>query len=326
MTRGLWLTIVLAAICGSAAIAEAQDRPDRPRRPRDVTRDRREGPPPRRDDDRPPPFDRGPRRGERPGPFGGPPPPATRLLRPSPEDEGPLAEGEMDELMAFAAEHMPELHERLARGQRDRPEAFERRFQFFAPRIRQFKRVYEQRPELFEALVSHARLMLRIDQFRREWRRVDGPPAERRFRQRLREFVAEKFDLETQFFEADLTARREHPDAFINAIVDRTLRDERSERIPPELRDLVREYSTADSQRQAEIRGQVREFVAEHFADELSHDEDHLRHRRDDAPRFVDGELDRMIARFRHGDDGPPPFAAPPPPPEDAPPFGEPPP
>lgn len=321
--RGLWLTIGLATAWLTTSVAVAQERPDRPRRPRDGVREKRDGAETRGDAERrrgpERPFDRGPRgeRGPRGGDFDRPHPPmAARLLRPSPEDEGPLAEGEAETLMAFAAEYMPELHERLSRAQSDRPEAFERRFQFFAPRLRHFRRVQEQRPELFDALLEHSRLMLRMERFRGEWRRVDSPPAERRFRQRVREFIAEKFDLETRFVEADVTARRARSDAFIDALVERALTSERAERLPPELREAVADYADADETRQEEIRATLRAFVAERFEEELSQDEAHLQRRRENAPRFVDGELDRMMARFRHErDGGPPPFAAPPPPP-----------
>ena len=73
---------------------------------------------------------------------------------PTAEDRGPLEDGEAEVLVAFAAEHFPQMHELLLRIESDDPKKYRQQLRRFAPRLRFLQRLQDDDPRLAEIMIA----------------------------------------------------------------------------------------------------------------------------------------------------------------------------
>jgi len=220
-----------------------------------------------------------------------------RLLRPSPEDQGPLRPGEEDELLAFAREHMPRFYQLMDGARQRAPERFRERLAEHAPRLRHLKRVFEYSPRVGRSIQAHAENLLKIHRAARMLRTAAPESPERaRALQSIRSLVAENVRLEADALEAladGLEARR---DARVEERVAYLTGDQADLSAEPEkLRLLVAAVQSAPpgSERDA-AREKLRGAVAAQLDEELAT----LRQRATDMQTSADQEVDERMQRL----------------------------
>lgn len=223
--------------------------------------------------------------------------PGAELLRPLPEDEGPLQPGEADELIEFARRNVPFVHRALRRMEDSAPDEFERRLERAAPRLRQLKRIFDRNPQLGERIVRFAENQQRIRIAKRNWDEGDRSPALRqRVMQEVRPLLAENMRIEQDVLRErldDLTSRRE---VQIDREVERLTADGLDPAdVPADVRELLRKYRDAatDADRDA-LRRQLRRVGAERIDSEISALRERVNRMRNNAAR----EVDRRVGRF----------------------------
>lgn len=220
-----------------------------------------------------------------------------RLLRPSPEDQGPLRPGEEDELLAFAREHMPRFYQ-LMDGVRQRsPERFRERLAEQAPRLRHLKRVFEYSPRVGRSIQAHAENLFKIHREARAWRAAapESPERERAL-QAIRPLVAENVRLEADALDGLADALAARRDTRIEERVAYLTGDQADLSAGPEkLRLLVAAFQSAaaGSERDA-AREQLRGAVAAQLNEELAT----LRQRATDMRTRADQEVDERMQRL----------------------------
>jgi hypothetical protein len=243
--------------------------------------------------------------------------PGAELLRPLPEDEGPLQPGEADELFEFARRNVPFVHRALRRMEDLAPDEFEHRLQRAAPRLRQLKRIFDRNPQLGERIVRFAENQQRIRFAKRNWDEGERSPALRqRLTQEIRPLFAENLRIEQDVLRErldDLTARRE---VQIDREVERLTADGFDPAdVPADVRELLRKYRDAATESELDAaRRELRRVGENRIDSEISMLRERVNRVRNDAAR----EVDRRVGRFF---DAPPPDRPPPRdrPPNDAP-------
>lgn len=243
--------------------------------------------------------------------------PGAELLRPLPEDEGPLQPGEADELFEFARRNVPFVHRALRRMEDLAPDEFEHRLQRAAPRLRQLKRIFDRNPQLGERIVRFAENQQRIRFAKRNWDEGERSPALRqRLTQEIRPLFAENLRIEQDVLRErldDLTARRE---VQIDREVERLTADGFDPAdVPADVRELLRKYRDAATESELDAaRRELRRVGENRIDSEISMLRERVNRVCNDAAR----EVDRRVGRFF---DAPPPDRPPPRdrPPNDAP-------
>lgn len=254
-----------------------------------------------------PPSHPPPRDPRGPGPF-----PLAELIRPAPEDEGPLEAGEQEELLAFAEQRVPAVYEALRRMQEDAPQRFSERMQRVAPRLRQLKRIFERNPALGRRIVRYAENQQRMHTARRIVEQGERSPAmRRRLAAELRPLMAENLRIEMAVLNDridDLSTRR---DEAIEAELRRLTgegHDWANE--PAEVRQLLRRFRAADDDAEREaILAELRRVGAERVDGEIAHLRERLEAMRTNAPVEVDRRMRRILEP--PGRDRPPPHRQP---------------
>lgn len=125
-----------------------------------------------------------------------------RLFRPSPEDRGPLREGEAEELLAFVEEHMPQFHSVMQHLRERDPRRFEEKLAEHAPRLRHLRRIFERSPQIGRIIKAHAENGFQLRRDMRALRRArDDSALHERALQAVRERLAKGLDLEIKALE-----------------------------------------------------------------------------------------------------------------------------
>lgn len=289
--------LIACAVCWLAVMAcsdttLAQGRQDGPPRGQ---RDRANRP----DQDRPerghgdrPPRDLG--RGLGPFPLGLP-------LPPSPEDEGPLRPGEVEELLEFARQKMPDMY-RVMKRMRDRnPAEFDQRFEPRAPRVRFLKRIFERNPRLGNLIARHALNQKDIIEARNRLVRRPKAPPDRPAVQYIRAHVANSVRGEVEIFRELAQMLADNREGEIDRWVERMLAPDFDPLAqPPRFRDLLDDIRAANDDARPALEARLREQVAQRI-DEVIHG---LRRRADRMSANEREEVDERLRRILEG--GPP--------------------
>lgn len=256
---------------------ERDDRPER--RPRE-----RDGPPPPGGF---PPHDSPPPRGAGPDvfrpPFG---PDSPRLLRrrfaPSEIDRGPLDPGEEDVLMEFARENCPMLFDGLDFLRERNPDAFRRRIEDMAPRIRFLQRLKQDQPGLGRLFLRHVESEARIRRMRREFESA-APEDQRAIARRARLGpISESVRLEIEIMELHVEELAERRDRVTDAEFRRlTAPDFDAGEESADIRGLIGSYHTADPVARPEVELRLRESIRRRIDDEIAEIQDRCRMRRE---------------------------------------------
>jgi hypothetical protein len=230
------------------------------------------------------------------------------LPQPQPEDHGPLRPGEEAKLLAFVQEHLPRMHRVMLIARARQPERFRAQLAERAPQLRRLKQIYERDPEIGRLFKQHAENLLEVRRLMRTMRHGDPhSPLYDVARQELRERLAENVRIELRSLELLAQDTFRH----LSQRVDERLAwllgpDADLSRIPPPLREHVRDFRAAnsDEQRRAARRGAA-ELVREHLERELLTARDRIEQMRTGAADEVDRRLERVLTRIERGERGP---------------------
>ena len=251
---------------------------------------------PARDDDGVPPGE--PRRHGGPGwgrDF------VTRWFRPAAEDRGPLKPGEDAELLAFAQEHMPRLHEALAALRTANPQLFQRKLGENAPRLRHLRRVFQASPELGQLIRKYSENQFELQRLARQLRpRPGSEAAAERVVQEARPLVAENVQIEIEALELLQKQLQEHRAVRIAARM-RYLQDRGADLAaePEWVQQLVERWRAAggsDSERAA-AAAELRAGIERQVEAEIAAAGERAAEMRERGAAEVDARLER----FREG-------------------------
>lgn len=277
------LLVLLVGLMGERADAQ-QRQPDNAPSRRQRDRANRPEPPP----DRPPrDFDRGP------GPF-----PLGLPLPPSPEDEGPLRPGEVEELLEFARQKMPDMHQIMKRMRDRNPVEFDARFAPRAPRLRFLKRIFDRHPRLGELIAEHARNQKEIIEARNRVRRRGNAPLDRPAVQYIRGRVANSVRAEGEIFREMAQMIADNREAEIDRWVERMLApDFDALAQPPRFRELLDEIHAADDEARPALEAALRDRVTERIDEVIGG----LRRRAERLSADERQEVDHRVKRILEG-------------------------
>ncbi|MBU0641359.1 MAG: hypothetical protein KKB50_21070 [Planctomycetes bacterium] len=219
-------------------------------------------------------------------------------LRPVPGDQGPLREGEREELIRFAEENAPAAYEVLNRLRDENPEAFEKRFLDVVPKLRALRRVFETDSELGKIIVQHSQNEMAIRQGVGLWRRADSEERERMKRE-WRRRLASNARLEVRAAQRRLQRVESDREQWIAKELAALLEegaDLAAE--PPKVRGLVESiHAAADDVERQECAGQLYAVLSLRFDDEVAALRERLADFKENAPEEVDRRLQRLIER-----------------------------
>lgn len=233
--------------------------------------------------------------------------PGGHLFRPMPEDEGPLAPGELRELLGFVRRHVPYVHHELRKLRKSDPTAFHERIEEAAPRLRQLRRIFERNPELGQRFVRHSENMHRIGRARQAWiDSGDDPEMRGRILLAVRRMVAENVRIETAVLADRAEQLTEEHDRRVEAEFER-LQDDATDLAdePNEVRELVAALHAAqgDDEREA-LTGDLRQICAERLDREIAHLQEHAARMRANAAEEVDHRMKRLTRSRERGPRG----------------------
>ncbi len=228
---------------------------------------------------------------------------ASRLFRPRPQDLGPAEQAEIDDLLAFAEEHLPMMHTAAKRVLGSADERHAGRQQRTIQRLRHLKRIFDRDPALFRLHRQHAEQMfrLRVVQRRAERLRRDGATADDtdlvRLKREARDIVADMLALEGQ----TLAHRINWIESDRSALIDGRLHAFLSEQGPPPgerpaIRDRVRRYHEAsDTAERRQIAAQLRSIIEREVTLELENLGRRLEHLGGDSSQIIDDWVERLF-------------------------------
>ncbi len=227
--------------------------------------------------------------------FGMGPGPALFELHVS--DRSPLREGEAEELMEFAREHIPRAYYLLNALREESPERFRQRLTEHAPRLRQMRRVYEYSPEIGELVRQHAETRLMMRKRAMRIARVRAPSLQERAWERLRGTVARSVELEIDILEARAEMLVAQRTALIEEASDHLLSsDAIPAGAPPRLRELLAAYHAAETE---PARNAARSRLMEGIERRIDKEVQVLQTRADDLRADAPAEVDLRMERLR---------------------------
>jgi two-component sensor histidine kinase len=240
-------------------------------------------------------------------------------LRPTADDRSPLAEGEEDELLAFADEQIHPLYEALNRLRQGRPRAFRERLEQLAPHLRFLRRIHAQNPQMGRRLVEHVKNNQFLERVAREWRRraaaPNGKPVDpaerRRLAQEARHRAGQNVRIEVGILEfqarqlEESRARRIGDRIAVLAAADEATLAGETEDVQSAARAL---RTAEDEASRASAERQLRDLLEAQVTREIGE----LRARADELRQNAPAEVNRRVRRI---------FGAPP---DSAEPTGEP--
>lgn len=220
------------------------------------------------------------------------------LFRLLPEERGPLAPGEDEELLVFVRRHMPRLADALERLRERDPEQFHARLTEQAPRLRHLRRIHDLSPRLAEIIKQHADNMLQVHRAQRSLRHGVPPPPEGDALERdVRRRIADSVRLEIEALSVLADALEQHrADRVAERLarwlaVTGNLADESDE-----VADAVAAYHEArtDAARGAAV-ARLEQVAAAQVEDEITGLRRHARQMEADLA----GEVDRRMSELR---------------------------
>ncbi|MFO0839838.1 MAG: hypothetical protein U1D55_15105 [Phycisphaerae bacterium] len=219
------------------------------------------------------------------------------LLRPAPDEWGPIRPGEEQRLMEFARRNMPGAYSLLTQAQQRNPQMFERRLQMIAPRLRHFERISGQYPDFARALVggveSDQALAQAVGDFRRAPQNSpQRQPAETLLRQR----IAARLDAQEQIGRQGLEILSQEREQRAAAIADQLLAN--PDRLPPdadEIRERIERIRSAtdDAEREA-LESAFRTAVSQRYAQQLERMQEHVQHLAERRAARIEAGMQRI--------------------------------
>lgn len=251
--------------------------------------------------DRPPPPPGGAR-------FGGGLP-----TRPGPEDLGPLKPGEGDELMTFARENVPNIHRNLTRARDRNPGEFRTALREAAPRLRQLRRMFQERPDVARKFVRHIENGEAIRRAARAYVASSANPnARARAENDIRRRIADNLAIEREL----LADRAEELDDKRTALVERefnrvTAKDADLAPEPPAVRDAVRRFLASDDDDGRDLAADaLRAAIGRQLDDEIQRCRNRAALLKRGSEREVDNRTRRLIEDFERRAEGDRPINA----------------
>lgn len=241
-----------------------------------------------------------------PAPAGAQPPrddaagfPLADLIRPDPEDEGPVTPEEERELLQFARKHVPFVHGALAEMREASPERYRFRLETAAPRLRQLRRIFDREPALGRRILRYAENQQRIRTARRIWDESEErtPVLRRRLAAEVRPLMAENLRIELDVLDdriRELTGERERA---VDSEFRRLTREDADPAAQPDdVRELLRRYrASSDDAERAGLADRIREIGAQRVDDEVRLLRERAERMRSEAPREVDRRVGRAM-------------------------------
>jgi len=221
---------------------------------------------------------------------------SRQMFRPLPEDFDPLRPGEGDELMAFAKEHFPSLHDALAQLQERNPDRFRQRLEDSAPRLRHIKRLYERSPKMGGLIRRHVENMMRVQRDVRTLRAAaEGSREYADARQSIHDRLTDNVRLEIAAMENLIESGQRERDTRTEQRADALLKsDAPTAHLPTKLRNLVSAYHAADDGARTDARARLVKALQQIVDDELAS----VRKRVDDLRTNIDREVDQRLERL----------------------------
>ena len=223
--------------------------------------------------------------------------PGPTLFELDVSDQGPLREGEAEELLEFAHEHMPRMYFLMNTLREENPERFREKLEEHAPRLRQLRRMYEYSPEIGELVRKHAETRLTIRQRASRIARVQVDALQERGWERLRGTVAQAVALEIKILDARAQMLMTQRDALIEEARERLLADEDvPPGVPERLRELLADYATAETD---EDRDAAETRLTKAIAQRIDREVEVLRGRAEELRADAAAEVDRRMQMLR---------------------------
>lgn len=191
------------------------------------------------------------------------------FIRPQPQDNRPVADDEEGPLLTFARDHFPRAYRVLITMKERRDEAYRRRLNEFAPRLRHLRRLYERSPEIGNVVSKLMTNFLEAQPLLRKFRSLPSNSPDRAATlDKLRGLIGQNVQLESQVAElkaADLQARR------VNIINRRFIHMMTEPGPPAEFADLVKairecKESDARSKLETELKSSLGDFLDEEIS------------------------------------------------------------
>ncbi len=184
----------------------------------------------------------GPRRG------GGRPPEVRRERRwgpgerrsggPSGHEEFAPSPQEVEEFMAFARQHFPEMHERLARVRSTDPAAFRAALRRVGPLLERLARAWREDPELAGRMIAVQKAEMGVFRLMEQYRRAESDQRRVELRDQMRKLLEERFDLRLDRLREEIADLRRRLEEQSRRLSDQEAR--KRELLEEEFRDLLR--------------------------------------------------------------------------------------
>ena len=246
----------------------------------------------------------GPRRAQRRPGFDAGRLPLSELLRPLPEDQGPLTDAERRALLRLLRLHAPQLHRDLIRLQRRDPAAFAQRFEEAAPRLRQLRRLCARDPALARSVLRHAENLQRLRRARAAWAAsAERPQLRRRIQAQVRRLIARNLRIEAAVLDDRLRQLSEQRQERIDAWLARLEADELERAAePPAVRELVARWlATESDEERAALTARLRRIAGDRLDREVNRLSRRLERLRKDAETEVDRRFEQWLRQAEAG-------------------------
>lgn len=216
----------------------------------------------------------------------------------SPQDRGPLVEGEEEELLALVQQHLPRFHEALERLRSHNPQRFREKLAEHAPRLRQFRRVLRYSPRIAEIIQTYAETRFRIQRIMRALRQAHADSALReRGLQKLRSEIAKNVRQEIRVLEVLTESYEQHRNERIaDRVAYLTAADADLIAEPTALRELVDAlHAVSEGRPRDEIYRRIETAAARQVDREVEALRERVERMRGRAPEESDRRFERMV-------------------------------
>lgn len=194
------------------------------------------------------------------------------IFPPDPSLREPLDEAGMAALKAFVKEQMPRLYRVMERLEQRDPDAFRRRIREVGPRLRHLQAIYEQEPEVGQLVIEHVQHTKQLrDLHHRLHANSERPLLKARMTRQIRRLIEESVKIEGRIVAWHLERFKAGRDARVEEMLERLLYGEIDpRRLPPEVQDLLDEWTLASDERRTEIEVALRLRAEQRVSDELA--------------------------------------------------------
>lgn len=218
-----------------------------------------------------------------------------RLVEPGKQDEGPLKPGEEKELLQFADQHLPQISAALKELHDRKPDAFNKKLEQVAPRMRFLKRLFATRPQIAAKIAKFADNRVELERLRQQ-HAAALPEKQRPIEQQMRTRLADNLGLEQDLLAYRLDEIQTKPlESAENEV--RALLDGESDAAaePQNIRDLVRTARSGTS----EARTRLGEIMRERMDSQADSLRARIQRLRDARGEMVDEQMRGLLGSER---------------------------